>query len=151
MAERFQLTFHHEQRELAYYAVTIAKGGPKLAVSKAAASLGSPDETWNTDGKQVDAKFTNNQMSEFALGMQSVTDRPVVDETGLKGSYDFTLRWLQNDTQASDADTPPMLFSAVQEQLGLKLVPKKGMVDALRQRCAKGRKTSSEPSASSSL
>jgi uncharacterized protein (TIGR03435 family) len=48
-----------------------------------------------------------------------------VDETGLKGRYDFQLKWLTDDLHATDPDAPPGLFTAIQEQLGLKLAPVK--------------------------
>ena len=63
--------------------------------------------------------------------MQLIADRPVVDETGLQGRFDFTLRWQPEDTPATEADAPPMLFTAMEEQLGLKLQPKKGAVDVM--------------------
>jgi uncharacterized protein (TIGR03435 family) len=74
-------------------------------------------------------------MEEFAMLMQGTLDRPVVDQTGLKDRYDFTLRWTPDESQyggrvpppnsgdngAAAADAPPPLFTAIQEQLGLKL------------------------------
>ena len=129
LVDRFGLTFHHEQKELSYYAVAVAKGGPKMA--KGANQDATPDQTGNGGSKGMEMKFTNNSMSDFALGMQYFSDRPVVDETGLPGRFDFTLRWQPNETAAAEADSAPMLFTAVQDQLGLKLEPKKGMVDSV--------------------
>jgi uncharacterized protein (TIGR03435 family) len=129
LAERFGLKFHHDRKELAYYAITLAKGGPKLA--KSADQDGGSDQTGNGNGKQMEMKFTNNTMPEFALGLTFFEDRPVVDETGMQGRYDFTLRWQPNETAATEGDGPPLLFTAMEEQLGLKLEPKKGLVDVL--------------------
>jgi uncharacterized protein (TIGR03435 family) len=129
LADRFRLTFHHEQREMTYYAIVLAKGGSKLAKS-AASDDNMPHQSLGGNARQKNAKFTNNQMSDFALCMQLIADRPVVDETGLKGRFDFTLRWQPNDTPSADVDAPPPLFTAMEEQLGLKLQPKRGPVDA---------------------
>ena len=129
LVDRFGLKFHHEQRELSYYAIAVAKGGPKIA--KSADQDGNSDQTGNGSSKQMEMKFTNNSMPEFALGMTFFEDRPVVDETGLKGKYDFTLRWQPNETATNEEGAPPLLFTAIEEQLGLKLEPKRGMVDVM--------------------
>ena len=129
LAERFGLAFHHEQRETAYYAIVITKGGSKVATS-AAVDDRMPHVSVSGNGKQREAKFKNSQMSDFALNMQRIADRPVVDETGLQGRFDFMLRWQPEDTSSDSADAPPMLFTAMEEQLGLKLQPKKGPVEA---------------------
>jgi uncharacterized protein (TIGR03435 family) len=82
-------------------------------------------------------------MGDFAGLMQSaVLDRPVVDHTGLPGRFDFTLTWTPDETQfgglgmhvpppADNASAPPDLFTAMQEQLGLKLESTKAPVDVL--------------------
>jgi uncharacterized protein (TIGR03435 family) len=72
-------------------------------------------------------------MGELAHNLQGALDRPVVDETGLKEKYDFTLKWLRQDAPVSaDADSNlSPLFTAIQEQLGLKVEPSKGEVDVL--------------------
>lgn len=87
----------------------------------------------------------NAPMEEFAEVMQATLDRPVVDRTGLKDRYDFTLRWTPDGSQYGGripppnsgennaaADAQPPLFTAIQEQLGLKLdamkAPAKAMV-----------------------
>jgi uncharacterized protein (TIGR03435 family) len=82
-------------------------------------------------------------MTDFTGLMQAaVLDRPVVDQTGLPGRYDFTLNWTPDETQfasmgvsvpppADNAAAPPDLFTAIQEQLGLKLEATKAMVDIL--------------------
>ena len=81
----------------------------------------------------------NATMGDFASLLQrAILDRPVVDKTGLSGRYDFDLEWAPDETQfgggvpaaSSDAPSAP-LFSAIQEQLGLKLVATRGPVDAL--------------------
>jgi uncharacterized protein (TIGR03435 family) len=85
----------------------------------------------------------NATMGDFAHLMQSaVLDRPVVDQTGLAGKWDFQLKWTPDDSQFSGmgmrppppseaADAPPPLFTAIQEQLGLKLESGKAQVDVM--------------------
>jgi uncharacterized protein (TIGR03435 family) len=130
LAERFGLTFHSDKKELAYYALTVAKGGSKLVKSKSPEDE-NPDETGNGNSKEQVMKFTNCSMNDLALSMQYFADKPTVDETGLQGRYDFTLRWLQNAMQAPEDGAPPMLFTAMEEQLGLKLEPKRGPVEVM--------------------
>ena len=78
-------------------------------------------------------------MDDFVAMLQRATlDRPTLNKTGLTGKYDFTLSWAQDETQyggevakaPEDSQSPP-LFAAMQEQLGLKLVPTKGIVSAM--------------------
>ena len=133
LADRFQLTFHYEKRELPIYAITVAKGGPKLTPSIATAD---DLERFHWQRRLGDLKVTNMTIPEFAVWFQkNVTDKPIVDRTGLTGRYDFTLTWtpsesefLQfrragwiNSTPTNDAKAPPGLYTAFQEQLGLQL------------------------------
>jgi uncharacterized protein (TIGR03435 family) len=130
LASRFDLTFHREKRELSIYAITVTKGGPKLAKSSNG-SNGLPAQSSSGSGGQQIRKFTNNSMSDFALGMQAFLDKPVVDETGLTGRYDFVLKWTPDELSTNDPNAPPGIFTAVQQQLGLKLEPTKGPTDVL--------------------
>jgi uncharacterized protein (TIGR03435 family) len=139
LAERFKLTFHHEKKELSVYAVTVAKGGPRLTASTA-----DPD-TINSNFFSAlgDMVNVNSSIKDFAGVMQAVVlDRPVVDQTGLTGKFDFRLKWTPDESQfgglgvkvptpSDKADAPPSLFTAIQEQLGLKLDPVKAPVDVL--------------------
>ncbi len=131
MVDRFGLQFHADKREITYYAIRVAKGGAKLPKSTSADDE-PPDQTGNGDAKGMSMKFTNNSMSDFRLGMQYFLDKPVVNETGLEGRYTFVLKWAPDDLKGvPDADTPPGLFTAIQEQLGLKLEVAKGPVDVM--------------------
>jgi uncharacterized protein (TIGR03435 family) len=130
LAERFGLKFHRAQRELPIYAITVAKGGPKLAVSKSDPN-GVRDQTSNGNGVEQTYRFTNNSIADFADGMQEFLDRPVVDETGLKGKFDFMLEWTVDGSVSNDPKAPPGLFTAVQEQLGLKIEATKGPAEVL--------------------
>jgi uncharacterized protein (TIGR03435 family) len=133
MADRFQLKFHYEKRELAVYTLTVTKAGPKMTKSQsnpnASAGLGfGPPGTFGA---------TNATMTDFAGAMgQAVLDRPVVDQTGLTGRFDFRLTWTPDELRAGavgteSADAPPDLFTAIREELGLKLESTKAPVDVL--------------------
>ncbi len=129
LADRFHLKLRRTQKDLPYYALTVAKGGPKIAKAKDGDDA-SPDQTGEGHG-YMEMRFTANRMSEFALGMNYFADRPIVDETGLSGRYDFTLKWMPEITADPETSQVPGLFTAMQDQLGLKLEPKKGLVDVL--------------------
>jgi uncharacterized protein (TIGR03435 family) len=112
---------HHDQRELSVYAITVARGGPKLEKSKSDPDAPS-DQSGHDIGPAQYMKFTNDSMTGFAQTMQLMVDRPVVDQTTLSGRYDFTLLWTPDGLRNTPTDDAPELFAAVQEQLGLKLV-----------------------------
>ena len=127
LADRFQLKFHHDQRELSVYAIQIAKGGPKL--KPAANPDAQPDQEGNGHGTEQTVAYTSADMANFILGEQFYLDRPLVDQTGLKGRYDFSIRYTFDEAKSTDPNAPPGLFTAVQEQLGLKFEPTKAPVD----------------------
>jgi uncharacterized protein (TIGR03435 family) len=143
LADRFALTFHREKKELSVYAITIAKGGPKITKEESnPAGLpgygGPPLRGFNV---------RNSTIAEFASIMQAnFLEQPVVDQTGLGTTrYDFILKWTPDPSQrglggpgpepnaapAPDADAPPDLFTAFQQQLGLRLQTAKAPVDVL--------------------
>jgi len=130
LESRLSLKLHREKRDLSIYAIEVAKGGPKL-VRSAERPDALPTQSGGGSGGERARKFTNNSMSDFALGMQSFLDRPVVDETGLTGKYDFVLKWTPDETESTDPHAAPGIFTAVQEQLGLKLEPTRGPTDVL--------------------
>jgi uncharacterized protein (TIGR03435 family) len=129
LAERFGLKFHREKRELAIYAVVPTKGGPKLTKT-ASDPDGLPDQTGHGGNNQQTMRYTNNSMDDFALSMQYFMDKPVVNQTGLQGHFDFTLQWTTGLGPATNSDLPGM-FTAIQEQLGLKLEATRGPVEVL--------------------
>jgi uncharacterized protein (TIGR03435 family) len=132
LGERFGLKFHSDKREMARYTLTVAKSGPKMEPTK-----GAPDSLPNMRGggdkTSRSLQVENVSMGELAHSLQGELDRPVVDETGLKGKYDFTLKWLRQDAPVTaDADSSvPVLFTALQEELGLKVEPSKGEVEMM--------------------
>lgn len=130
LQDRFGLKLHREKRDLPIYAITLAKGGPKLTPSPKN-TYGLPTQSGHGQGGQQQRKFTNNSMSDFALGMQNYMDRPVIDETNLPGRYDFILRWTPDNVPTTEPGAPPGIFTAIQEQLGLKLEATKGPADVL--------------------
>jgi len=130
LADRFQLKFHREKREMSCYAVTVAKGGPKMEASKSGPG-GLPDQTGRNSNGQASWRITNNSMEDFAKFLQFILDRPVVDQTGLKGKYDFKLEWTKDNAPVTDENAAPGFFTAIQEQAGLKVEPSKAEVDVL--------------------
>ena len=130
LAERFALKLHHEQREMPVFALTLAKGGPKLVPSKGDPNGRPRQDLGGANGRQT-RKFTNTSMQDLALMLQFASDRPIMDQTGLKGRYDFQLNWTTDDTRSTEPDAPPGIFTAIQEQIGLKLEPVKAPADVL--------------------
>jgi uncharacterized protein (TIGR03435 family) len=130
LAERFSLAVHREQREMPVFALTVARGGPKLQKSAGDPNAG-PGSGGSTVNGIEDHHYTNTSMTALALMLMIYTDRPIVDQTGLQGRYDFLLRWTKDETAATAPDAPPGFFTAMQEQLGLKLEPTKAPADVL--------------------
>ena len=121
LAERFGLKTHMEQREMEVYALTLTKGGAKMEKS-----AGDPNGVMNEDVRNGDGqrrlRFTNTSMKDLALLMLVEVDRPVVDQTGLEGRYNFQLSYTKDESRApTDGSAAPSLFTAIQEQTGLKL------------------------------
>ncbi len=129
LTERFHLQIRRDQKEMPIYALRLAKGGAKLTKSASDPNAGQ-DQTGN-GGAISDWRLTNNSMPEFAKFLQTQMERPVVDQTGLPGNYDFRLKWSTEQAQAADPSAPPTLFTAIQEQLGLKLEPTRGPAEVL--------------------
>ena len=131
LAERFGLVTHMEQRELSVYAITIAKGGPRMTQSKADPNALQSDSD-KQDGGQRSIQMSNATMAGFALELLYNTDKPVVDRTSLTGRYDFTLKWTFDDSKVpTDGSAAPGLFTAIQEQMGLKLEAVKTMTNVM--------------------
>lgn len=152
LADRFKLVIHRETKELPVYALVIGRNGPKLKEAE-------PDENYANGMKGADGHALGKSVMRVGGGeltgqaipmaflVQTLSDQPelkdrvLLDRTGLTGSYDFTLQWapensMLNGMQKPDnATTPdssgPSLFTAIEEQLGLKIESTKGPVDAL--------------------
>jgi len=131
LEQRFGLKVHTETKELAVYAITVGKGGQKITPS-AGDPNGTPSENENSNGGVVTMRMTNMSMSEFAPDLAFFLDRPAVDQTGLKGRYDLQLKWTADESKTpADGTAPPGMFTAIQDQLGLKLEPVKAKVEVL--------------------
>jgi uncharacterized protein (TIGR03435 family) len=131
LAERFGLKMHTQQREMAVFALTVAKGGAKLKPSQGDAN-GLPDENDRENGGESTVVFTNAPLSLLVTVLDFRMDRPVVDHTGLPGRYDMLLRYTADESRApADGNAAPGLFTAMEEQLGLKLEPMRSEADAM--------------------
>ena len=141
IAERFALTFHRDKKELSVYVLSVARSGSKLTKSEADPSR---HFGWSFRGRiGGDLNFSDANMTDFANLMQrNVLDRPVVDQTGLTGRYDFTLDFTPDESQfegmgtkvsppTDSANPPPNLYTAIQEQLGLKLEATKALAEVV--------------------
>jgi uncharacterized protein (TIGR03435 family) len=128
LAERFDLKMHLETRNTSIYTLTIAKGGVKMqAVPAPPAANGEappapPPADVAAHGSQHGLEFdgTNASMRAITGALSSQVEAPVLDKTGLTGLYNYTLQF-GRDWSANDPDSYPSIFTAVQEQLGLKL------------------------------
>lgn len=128
LAERFKLLCHTETRELPIYSLVVAKGGAKLTAAKGDGLLiGGSYGKLTGEGLTVDM---------LARELAKSVGRVVVDKTGVVGRFDVVLRWTPDEgpamlNGAPMPEPPPALFTAIQEQLGLKLEPGKGVVPVL--------------------
>jgi bla regulator protein blaR1 len=123
LADRFKLKVHFETRETPGYDLVVAKAGPKLTPAK--------------EGEATRISMSGNTMTATAATLDQwgggpfIGSSPVVNKTGLTGKYDFTLTWTNQLTADDSGSDAPSLFTAVQEQLGLKLVPTRQQVEVI--------------------
>ena len=131
MQERLGLRFHKDTRELVRVTMQIGRGGIKFKPTTYK-GIDLPDQTGNSNAGTQDWRITNNTMTEFAGFLRDFLNHPVIDQTGLTGKYDFTLKWARDDAQPN-ADTKglPGLVTALQEQLGLRVESSKGPTDVI--------------------
>lgn len=127
LADRCHLKVHIEQREMPVYELVVAKGGPKLKDATPLES-GGGHLTTNAHGK-IDA--ANATLAELPGLLNHEVGRPVLDKTGLTGKYTFTLNYLPVSKAATDETGGLSIFTAIEEQLGLKLQPAKAPMDVL--------------------
>jgi uncharacterized protein (TIGR03435 family) len=158
LEDRFQLKIHHETREGPVYELTIAKGGYRLKPSRGCVpfdpnhlprqtapgevqvnycgrmSRGGDGSRRTVEGTGVDMTPRIGLLTPSIIGFLSeVLDRTVIDKTGLTGAFDFRLEWASQRASAEQSDDAgaPSIFTAVQEQLGLRLEAGKGPVNYL--------------------
>jgi uncharacterized protein (TIGR03435 family) len=129
LAERFKLKFHHETRQLPTYELVRARnnGALRSALHKAAGDCGRDCGSIRRTGPDS-VTGTSVSMGSLAHTMSDWVRRTVVDKTGIDGPMDFTLTW---SLESSPDSSAPSIFTAVEEQLGLELVPARGLVDVL--------------------
>ena len=125
LAERFHLAVHRETREGDVYALLLDKGGPKFKENP-----GPQKDSMNTNKGSGRARMTGTAASMPILtsNLANQLGRFAVDKTGLPGSYDFTFEWDPDQTPDSKL---PSIFTALREQLDLKLETQKGAVEVL--------------------
>jgi len=132
LEDRFQLKVHYERREMPLYEMTVAKGGVHMKIAHPA----DPEKGsfgW-IDGKQWSLKAENVPMAFIPVIFAMELQRPVEDKTSTGGNYDFEMHYARMGALGGEPggtsadDSAPSLFTAVQEQLGLKLLPGKGPV-----------------------
>ena len=130
LADRFKLATHFETRELPIYELLVAKGGVKFGEIK------TDGTTINHSRDHIEVQGSNSG-ALLAEELSKEVGRPVVDKTGIAGRYDLKLHWTPDDVSEPRllngvaVDSGPSLFTALQEQLGLKLEPAKGPVQVL--------------------
>ncbi len=112
------------------FALTVAKSGPKMTANTSDPNGLLDQRNGTSNGRHIES-LKNTSMADLALILQFHVDRPVVDQTGLKGRYDFKLQWALDDAQEPGPDAPPGLFTAIQDQIGLKLERVKAPADTL--------------------
>jgi uncharacterized protein (TIGR03435 family) len=115
LADRFGMKAHRETREAPVYALVVAKDGPKMKRSDASQFSMKPG--------RGHLEFHRIDMTLLVRNLREPADRPIIDKTGLDGYFDVTLDW------SSDAGKGPSIFTAVQEQLGLRLDARKMPVE----------------------
>lgn len=147
LEDRFQLKMHRETREAPVFVLTVAKGGPKLEQWREGSCVPMdftkfpPEEPQNMcltraspDGSNALIEAQGVTVAEFFSRFfgNGIDGRPVVDKTGLEGQFNFRLTYAPNsviDALAPGEQPGPSIFTAVQQQLGLKLEPAKGLRD----------------------
>jgi len=129
LADRLKVVVHHEQKELPYVALVVGKNGPKMR--EVQADRAGPQNgavRGRIAGSQVSMQLLATLLSRFER-------QTVVDMTGLKGVFEMKLEWTPDDGRPAElngvAIDGPSLFTAVQEQLGLRLESRKGPLDVL--------------------
>ena len=127
LADRFQLKVHTEMREMPIYALVVAKGGAKLSTQ---GTSGATVPGLSSGRGRIAVQAANDALAILAYELSWRLGRPVIDRTGLQGKYNLTLEWAE-DGGTSAGTVGPSLFTAIQEQLGLRLESTRGPVQVL--------------------
>lgn len=141
LEERFALKVHHEKREMPAFVMTVSKSGSKLQPTQLKGPL--PGFGFGPAQGGMTMRVMNSTMDEFKGFLQgALLDRPVVDDTGLKGNYDFHVTFTPDDSMFhgrlpfqkpadASAEAAPSFFEAITSETGLKLSPEKAPVDVI--------------------
>ena len=128
LEDRFHLKTHLQSKNMPVYDLVVARGGPKFQLDE----QDPTDSAMNVRTSNSDNLLTakSSSMTDLAQVLSDLVHRQVNDKTGLKGGADLTLKWT-SDEAADQGGTVVSIFTAVEEQLGLKLQPSKGPVQTL--------------------
>ncbi len=130
LADRFKLTAHREMREIPVYALVVAKNGPKLKESVPDAD---PTAHFGANGRNTLDTLPKATIDDIVGAISSSRlDRPVIDKTGLTGTYNVRLEYTDRTPVNRAADPDPneiSIFTAVEQQLGLRLEAQKAMIE----------------------
>jgi uncharacterized protein (TIGR03435 family) len=140
LVDRMNLKYHRDKKDMQRYELLVASGGPKKLTRRESPA----GDTWvDIEGHNLQTRMhgTNARMDFLAFRLGEELDRPVVDNTGLKGTYDFEMNYTRElprnfpeggKLNGEEPDTSgPTLFVALKQQLGLELKPGKGPVDVI--------------------
>ena len=114
------------------YDLVVGKNGPKF--SETTADSVPVNNSFTQSGNLWRFRYVNKSITELVIMLGINVDRPVIDKTGLTGSYDFMLEFMHNNPDLVAPDSPEAdrsIYTAVQDQLGLKLTPAKEPMDVL--------------------
>jgi uncharacterized protein (TIGR03435 family) len=137
LADRFKLKVHRETREVARYELVAAKNGPKLKSAQAGSRIAVDDRplpagmggvVLGRDGRHLAGK--GGTMDQIVRALVGELRAPVVDRTGLMGTFDFDVRFVPENSPP-DTEPGPSLATAIQEELGLRLEKSKGPVEVV--------------------
>jgi len=139
LMERFHLEITPQTAEVPIYALVVAKGGAKVTPSAPLAPGEQRNRGWrgHGPGNAEGSSITMDLVARVISNMPEADGRVVVDKTNMSGEYDWKLHWMPQSNSAADgtgtpaAETGPTLFTALQEQLGLKLESQKSTVPAV--------------------
>jgi uncharacterized protein (TIGR03435 family) len=137
LADRFKLKMRNETKAIPVYALVVTKDGPKFKPTppEPPADPTAPakpyQSPWKLDVGMIEGHgVTMDGLMTFLWAQPELGSRKIIDRTGLKGQYNFTLKW-DSERDPSEEAAGPSLFSAIEDQLGLKLEPEKAPVDVL--------------------
>jgi uncharacterized protein (TIGR03435 family) len=131
LTEQFGLRYHFEDKVQPVYELTVLPGGPKFKPTPPPDGDASKRRPGNWNFFEGTANAKGITMPQFAESFSPLVERVIVDKTGLTDMYDLEVKWTPDDVPTTEADTTPGVFTALREQLGLKLTPAKASVPSL--------------------